>query len=43
MAQYTYPFVKTPMFILNSVYDSWQTGCVLTAEPGASSMQSGDT
>lgn len=41
MAQYVYPFVKTPIFALNSIFDSWQTGCILTAEPGASSATFG--
>jgi len=29
MAQYTYPHIQTPMFILNSKYDSWQVEYVL--------------
>eukprot|EP00026_Physarum_polycephalum_P009288 Phypoly_transcript_09406.p1 GENE.Phypoly_transcript_09406~~Phypoly_transcript_09406.p1 ORF type:complete len:416 (+),score=52.69 Phypoly_transcript_09406:120-1367(+) len=24
MAEYTYPFIKTPIFMINSKYDSWQ-------------------
>ena len=32
-AEYTYPHVDTPIFIQNSMYDSWQTGCILAAEP----------
>lgn len=33
MAQYVYKYIKSPIFPLNSAYDSWQTGCILTAEP----------
>lgn len=33
MAQYVYDFVRAPLFVLNSHYDSWQTGCILTSEP----------
>lgn len=33
MAQYVYPFIKSNVFVLNSKFDSWQTGCVLTPEP----------
>jgi STAM-binding protein len=33
MAPYTYPYIVTPLFPLNSFYDSWQTGCILTSEP----------
>jgi hypothetical protein len=33
MAQYTLPFIKTPIFAFQSKYDSWQAGCVLSAEP----------
>lgn len=29
MAQYTYPHIQTPIFILNSKYDSWQLDNVL--------------
>ena len=27
----TYPFVQTPIFPLNSMYDTWQMGCILTS------------
>eukprot|EP00659_Diplonema_papillatum_P010689 gene10689-16445_t len=30
-AQYTYDFIYTPFFVLNSGLDSWQTGCIYTA------------
>jgi len=40
MAQYIYPFIKVPLFVLNSFYDSWQTGCVMTAEPVVSNPSS---
>jgi len=33
MAPYSYQYIKSRIFPLNSFYDSWQTGCVLTAEP----------
>lgn len=33
MAEYVYPFITVPIFVLNSFYDSWQTGCIMTAEP----------
>ena len=33
MAEYVYPFIKGNVFVLNSMYDSWQTQCVLTAVP----------
>lgn len=33
MAQYVYQYIQAPVFPLNSGYDSWQSGCVLTAEP----------
>lgn len=29
MAQYTYPYVSTPIFLLNSVVDEWQTSNIL--------------
>src|SRR5689334_6725781 len=32
MAQFTYPHIKSPIFLLNSVYDSWQLACILTSE-----------
>lgn len=35
MAEHVYPFIKANLFILNSAYDSWQTGCIMTAEPVA--------
>lgn len=35
MAQYTYKYIKSPIFPLNSLYDSWQSGCIMTAEPVA--------
>jgi hypothetical protein len=35
MAEYVYPFIRPPVFVLNSFYDSWQTGCILTSEPVA--------
>lgn len=33
MAPHTYPFIKSRIFVTNSMYDSWQTGCILSAEP----------
>jgi hypothetical protein len=33
MAPYVYQYITTPIFPLNSAYDSWQTGCILTSEP----------
>lgn len=33
MAEYVYPFITANIFILNSMYDSWQTGCILTSIP----------
>lgn len=27
--QYTFPFIKTPMFQLNSLYDTWQIPNIL--------------
>ena len=33
MAEYVYPFLKAPVFVLNSIYDSWQSECIMTAEP----------
>eukprot|EP00118_Oscarella_pearsei_P024870 m.306977 g.306977 ORF g.306977 m.306977 type:complete len:383 (+) comp41795_c0_seq1:77-1225(+) len=29
MAQYTYPHIETPIFVLNSEYDTWQLGNIL--------------
>ncbi|KAJ9467666.1 Pectin acetylesterase 3 [Diplonema papillatum] len=31
-AQYTYDFIRTPLFVLNSGLDSWQTKCIYTSE-----------
>ncbi|KAJ9466999.1 Pectin acetylesterase 8 [Diplonema papillatum] len=31
-APYTYDFIDTPLFVLNSGLDHWQTMCILTAE-----------
>lgn len=33
MAEYVFPFIRPPIFVLNSFYDSWQTGCIMTSEP----------
>ena len=33
MAEYVYPFIRAPVFALNSFADSWQTSCVMTAAP----------
>lgn len=33
MAEYVYPFIRSPIFVLNSMFDSWQTGCIMTSEP----------
>jgi len=33
MAQYVYPFVASPVFVLNSFQDSWQSECIMTSEP----------
>ncbi|KAJ9467000.1 Pectin acetylesterase 3 [Diplonema papillatum] len=30
-AQYTYDFIDTPLFVLNSGLDAWQTKCIVTA------------
>jgi hypothetical protein len=35
MAEYAYAYTTSRIFPLNSFYDSWSTGCVLTAEPVA--------
>jgi hypothetical protein len=32
-AQFVYPRVSTPTFLLQSVYDSWQTRCILSSMP----------
>eukprot|EP00294_Goniomonas_avonlea_P008479 CAMPEP_0114555252 /NCGR_PEP_ID=MMETSP0114-20121206/8651_1 /TAXON_ID=31324 /ORGANISM="Goniomonas sp, Strain m" /LENGTH=419 /DNA_ID=CAMNT_0001740367 /DNA_START=11 /DNA_END=1270 /DNA_ORIENTATION=- len=42
-AQESYKFIDTPFFALNSALDSWQTGCIYTAEPvPKNSTQNGD-
>lgn len=28
-----YPYIKNPIFPLDSIIDSWQSGCILTSEP----------
>jgi hypothetical protein len=33
MAEYVYPFIQAPIHPFNSFVDSWQTGCIMTAEP----------
>ena len=33
MAEYVYPFIRAPVFALNSFADSWQTSCIMTAAP----------
>ena len=33
MAEYVYPFIQANVFVLNSKFDSWQTGCILSASP----------
>ena len=33
MAEYVYPFIQANVFVLNSKFDSWQTGCIMTSEP----------
>ena len=33
MAQYTYPFIKTPTFLLNSAVDEWQLSNILAIDP----------
>ena len=33
MAEYVYPFIRAPVFVLNSFADSWQSSCVMTAAP----------
>jgi hypothetical protein len=35
MAEYTYQHITSRIFALNSFEDSWQSGCILTAEPVA--------
>jgi hypothetical protein len=38
-----YKYIKAPIFPLDSNYDSWQTSCILTAEPvAAGSSQNGN-
>eukprot|EP00656_Telonema_subtile_P016623 TRINITY_DN18798_c0_g1_i3.p1 TRINITY_DN18798_c0_g1~~TRINITY_DN18798_c0_g1_i3.p1 ORF type:complete len:451 (+),score=89.28 TRINITY_DN18798_c0_g1_i3:95-1447(+) len=32
-AEVTYPHIQSPVMPLNSALDSWQTGCIYTAEP----------
>lgn len=32
MAPHVLPYIQSPLFQLNSHYDSWQSGCVMTAE-----------
>lgn len=32
MAPHVYPYITSPIFMLNSKFDSWQSGCVLTSE-----------
>ena len=32
-AEIVYPLVETPMFLLQSMFDSWQTRCILSAMP----------
>jgi len=32
-AQNVYPYIKSPIFISNSMFDSWQIICILTSEP----------
>ena len=36
MAQYTYPHIATPTFILNSAVDEWQTSNILAPNPDVS-------
>ena len=36
-AQEILPYVKTPIFVGNSMYDEWSTRCIFTAEPVAAS------
>jgi len=31
-AEFTYPHIESPIFILNSALDSWQMGCIYTAD-----------
>jgi hypothetical protein len=38
-APYVLPFIQTPIFVLNSLFDSWQMPCILTAEPVTSNPQ----
>lgn len=33
MAPHVLPYIQSPIFVLNSMYDSWQSGCILSAEP----------
>ena len=33
---------QTPMFVMNSIYDSWATSCIMTAEPEAPSATTDD-
>ena len=35
LAQYVYPFVRAPLFVLQSFADAWQSSCVSTAAPVA--------
>ena len=41
-AQENYPFIETPIFVINSAYDSWQVPCILASEPvGQNSSSNG--
>jgi len=33
MAEYTMQHTETPLFVMNSAYDSWSTECILGSEP----------
>jgi len=32
-AENVYPFIETPVFVIDSAYDSWQIACILTSVP----------
>eukprot|EP01091_Cochliopodium_minus_P003923 TRINITY_DN13863_c0_g1_i1.p1 TRINITY_DN13863_c0_g1~~TRINITY_DN13863_c0_g1_i1.p1 ORF type:complete len:421 (-),score=98.20 TRINITY_DN13863_c0_g1_i1:45-1307(-) len=32
-AEHVYPFIESPIFVIDSSYDSWQIACILTSVP----------
>ena len=37
---YVYPHIQVPFFIMNSFYDSWQLGCIVTAQTSTGNCNS---